>query len=163
MDMVTPHSDSATGDGKRGQPALPTHLTCLTRCGVLTVLSLAAAGLQASAFANELAPGLLPNDAINVGQLNQVRANVNDVTRIAYSGTAMAVALSAAYVPTLYPGEKTIGLGVGTYKSHTATSLGFKALSEDGRMAWGMAVATTGSDWGLNAGIGWKLPRAGDR
>lgn len=157
--MVIPHSESATGDGKGRQPASCARLAW---AGVLVVLSLAAVTVYASASAFELAPGVLPGDAVNLGQLNQVRAEGREVARIAYSGTAMAVALSGAYVPTLYPGEKSIGLAMGTYRSYASASLGFKALSDDGRMAWGMAVATTGSDWGLNAGIGWKLPRAGD-
>jgi hypothetical protein len=158
--MAISHSDSATGDGKGRQPVPSARRAWAV--GVLTAFfffSLAAAPLQAGAAG--LAPGLLPGDAIHLGQLEQVRAGAGDVARIAYSGTAMAVALSGACVPTLYPGEKTVGLAMGTYKSYAAASLGFKALSDDGRMAWGMAVASTGNDWGLNAGIGWKLPRAG--
>jgi len=139
------------------------------RAGLLVMLWLCATALPGVASAADgvlvtnVAPGALPGDAVNLGQLQQVPAALRDVERIAYSGTAMAVAMSAAYVPTLYPGEKTVGLAVGTYKGYTAVSLGFKTLSDDGQMAWGMAIANAGRDWGFNAGIGWKLPRAGDR
>ena len=40
-----------------------------------------------------VAPGALPGDAVNLGQLQQVPAALRDVERIAYSGTAMAVAM----------------------------------------------------------------------
>jgi autotransporter adhesin len=139
------------------------------RAGLLVMLWLCATALHGVASAADgvlvtnVAPGVLPGDAVNLGQLQQVPAALRDVERIAYSGTAMAVAMTAAYVPTLYPGEMTVGLAVGTYKGYTAASLGFKTLSDDGQMAWGMAIANAGRDWGFNAGIGWKLPRAGDR
>lgn len=158
--MVISHSGSATGDGKGTRPVPPVRRVRVARVlAAFFFLPLVAVPLHAGAAG--LAPGLLPGDAANLGQFEQVRADAGDVARIAYSGTAMAVALSGAYVPTLHPGEKTVGLAMGTYKQYAAASLGFKALSDDGRTAWGMAVASTGSDWGLNAGIGWKLPRAG--
>lgn len=137
------------------------------RAGLLVMLWLCAAASHGAANAADgvlianMAPGVLPGDAANLGQLGQAHSALRDVERIAYSGAAMAVAMSGAYVPTLYPGEKTVGLAVGSYRGYTAASLGFKTLSDDGRMAWGMAVANTGRDWGFNAGIGWKLPRSG--
>jgi autotransporter adhesin len=103
-----------------------------------------------------VAPGILPGDAVNVQQLNQVQSQVGDVARIAYSGTAMAFAMSGTYLPTLYPGEKTVGVGLGSYKGYSAVALTFKALSDDGKMSWGAGLTTTGKEWGVNAGIGWK-------
>jgi autotransporter adhesin len=138
------------------------------RGGLLVVLWLCAAGHGMAGAAegvliSNLAPGVLPGDAVNLGQLNQTGAALRDVERISYSGTAMAVAMTAAYVPALQPGEKTVGLAFGNYRGYTAASLGFKTLSDDGQMAWGMAIANAGRDWGFNAGIGWKLPRGADR
>lgn len=121
------------------------------------------AGAADGVLISNLAPGVRPGDAVNLGQLNQTGAALRDVERISYSGTAMAVAMTAAYVPALQPGEKTVGLAFGSYRGYTAASLGFKTLSDDGRMAWGMAVANAGRDWGFNAGIGWKLSRGADR
>ncbi|MDP9878928.1 hypothetical protein J2W25_003244 [Variovorax boronicumulans] len=120
------------------------------------MLWLACAGAQAF----ELAPAVRPDDAINLGQLHPVRAAVGETARIAYSGAAMAIAMSAAYVPTYRPGEQAIGLAFGSYRGYSAAALGFKRSSDDGDMAWGMGVSSTGRDWGFNAGIGWKLPRS---
>ncbi|WP_422089136.1 YadA family autotransporter adhesin [Variovorax sp.] len=103
-----------------------------------------------------VAPGVLPSDAVNMNQLNQVKSQVGDVARIAYSGTAMAFAMSGTYLPTLSAGEKTVGVGLGSYKGYSAVALTFKALSEDGRTSWGAGLSTTGKEWGLNAGVGWK-------
>ncbi|WP_454914195.1 YadA family autotransporter adhesin [Variovorax gossypii] len=103
-----------------------------------------------------VAPGVLPSDAVNMNQLNQVKSQVGDVARIAYSGTAMAFAMSGTYLPTLSAGEKTVGVGLGSYKGYSAVALTFKALSEDGRASWGAGLSTTGKEWGLNAGVGWK-------
>ncbi|WP_410010793.1 YadA-like family protein [Variovorax sp. PAMC26660] len=103
-----------------------------------------------------MAPGIQPGDAVNVGQLNQVQSQVGEVARIAYSGSAMAFAMSGTYLPTLYPGEKTVGVGLGSYKGYSAVALTFKALSDDGKMSWGAGLSTTGKEWGINAGIGWK-------
>lgn len=105
---------------------------------------------------SNVAPGVLPMDAVNVGQLQQVQSQVGEVARVAYSGTAMAMAMSGTYLPTLYPGEKTVGVGLGNYKGYSAVALTFKQLSEDGKMSWGAGLSTTGKDWGINAGIGWK-------
>jgi len=105
---------------------------------------------------SNVAPGILPTDAVNLGQLNQVQSQVGSVARIAYSGTAMAFAMSGTYLPTLYPGEKTVGVGLGNYKGYGAVALNFKALSDDGKMSWGAGLTTTGKEWGINAGIGWK-------
>ncbi|MCY1535164.1 YadA-like membrane anchor domain protein [compost metagenome] len=122
----------------------------------LVLLWLACAG----AHAFELAPAVRPDDAINLGQLHPVRTAVGDRARIAYSGAAMAIAMSAAYVPTYRPGEQSIGLAFGSYRGYSAAALGFKRSSDDGDMAWGMGVSSTGREWGFNAGIGWKLPRS---
>ncbi|MET3496277.1 YadA-like family protein [Variovorax boronicumulans] len=105
---------------------------------------------------SNVAAGILPTDAVNVGQLNEVRQGVQEVSRVAYSGIAMAFAMSGTYLPTLYPGEKTVGVGIGGYKGYGAIALTFKQLSDDGKMSWGAGLSTTGKDWGINAGIGWK-------
>jgi len=139
------------------------------RAGLLVALWLGAAAAQGAAGAaqgvpiSNVAPGVQPGDAINLGQLNQIGAALRDTERIAYSGTAMAAAMTAAYLPALHPGEKAVGLAFGSYRGYTAASLGFRTLSDDGRTAWGMTVASAGRDWGFNAGIGWKLPGSGGR
>ena len=103
-----------------------------------------------------VAGGTNATDAVNVRQLNQVAARVDEVAKIAYTGTAMAFAMSGTYMPTLYAGEKAVGVGVGSYRGYVALALTFKQLSEDGKMSWGAGMSTTGRDWGVNAGVGWK-------
>lgn len=126
---------------------------------------------------NGVAAGTVDSDAVNVSQLkatnnvvnqlggqlgfqnyriNSLENRLGEVERIAYSGTAMAFAMAGTYMPTLNAGEKAVGVGVGSYKGYSAVGLTFKGLSSDGRMAWGAGVSTTGRDWGVNAGIGWK-------
>jgi trimeric autotransporter adhesin len=96
-----------------------------------------------------VAPGINPTDAVNLSQLQ-------DVSRIAYSGTAMSFALSGAVMPTLEAGEKGLGIGLGSYKGYSAVALQFKSLSEMGYRAWGVGISTTGKEWGLQLGYGFK-------
>ena len=105
---------------------------------------------------SNVAPGILGTDAANMNQLRTVEGQVGDVARIAYSGVAMSFAMAGTYLPTLYPGEKTVGVGIGYYQGYSAIGLTFKALSDDGKMSWGAGVSTTGRQWGVNAGVGWK-------
>jgi len=105
---------------------------------------------------SNVAPGIYPTDAVNLSQLQGVQTNLNDVSRISYSGIAMAMAMSGSYLPTLQPGEKEVGLGAGSYQGYGAVALTYKQLSDDGKMSWGAGLSTTGRDWGVNVGIGWK-------
>ena len=124
-----------------------------------------------------VAAGAADSDAVNVSQLkatnsnvssateqinianqniNALSRNLSEVSRVAYSGTAMAFAMSGAYLPSLQAGEKTVGVGVGGYQGYGAVAMVFKAMSRDGAMGWGAGVSTTGKEWGINAGIGLK-------
>nr|WP_246174180.1 YadA-like family protein [Paraburkholderia hayleyella] len=103
-----------------------------------------------------VAAGSAPTDAANIQQLQGVQGQVNDVARRAYSGVAMAMAMSGTYLPQLGPGEKTLGVGVGGFKGYGALAVNFKALASNGRLSWGAGVASSGHDVGFNAGAGWK-------
>jgi trimeric autotransporter adhesin len=96
-----------------------------------------------------VAAGINPTDAVNLSQLR-------DVSRIAYSGTAMSFALNGAVMPPLDPGEKGLGIGLGNYKGYSAVALQFKSISALGYRAWGVGVTTTGKEWGLQLGWGMK-------
>lgn len=96
-----------------------------------------------------VAPGIAPTDAVNVSQLTAV-------SRVAYSGVAMSMAMAGTYMPPLEGGEKALGIGVGGYQGYGAIAINFKALNEDGKSAWGFGVATTGTEWGFNFGASWK-------
>jgi autotransporter adhesin len=103
-----------------------------------------------------VAPGVYATDAVNVSQLYGVQQNIDNVANIAYSGVAMSFAMSGAYMPSLEAGEKALGLGVGTFQSRSAVALNFKQMGEDGKMSWGAGVSSTGDQWGMNVGVGWK-------
>ena len=96
-----------------------------------------------------VAPGIAPTDAVNVSQLTSV-------SRLAYSGVAMSMAMAGTYMPALEGGEKALGIGVGGYQGYGAIAINFKALNSDGKSAWGFGVATTGAEWGFNLGASWK-------
>jgi trimeric autotransporter adhesin len=96
-----------------------------------------------------VAPGVNATDAVNLSQLR-------DVSRIAYSGVAMSFAMSGAVMPALDPGEKGVGIGMGSYQGYGAVALQFRSLSGTGQSAWGMGVTTTGKEWGMQLGWGFK-------
>ena len=96
-----------------------------------------------------VAPGVAATDAVNVSQLQNVE-------RIAYSGTAMSMAMGSTYMPNLDAGEKALGIGLGVYRGYSAVALNFKSLHTDGKSAWGFGISTTGSEWGFTLGTSWK-------
>ncbi|MEM5312280.1 YadA-like family protein [Paraburkholderia sp. JHI869] len=77
-----------------------------------------------------VAPGVNPTDAVNVGQLqsglNSLQSGLNSVARNAYGGIAAATALTM--IPDVDQG-KTIAVGVGTanFKGYQAAALGATA------------------------------------
>jgi hypothetical protein len=96
-----------------------------------------------------VAPGINATDAVNVSQLNEN-------SRVAYAGIAMSFALSGVTMPPLDPGEMGIGVGLGYYKGSSAVGVSFKALNKAGNMSWGAGVSSTGREWGLQVGVGFK-------
>ncbi|MCO6514978.1 MAG: YadA-like family protein, partial [Snodgrassella sp.] len=117
-----------------------------------------------------VAAGTENSDAVNVAQLRGVNNQIDNVNkyvnkvnerlqrteRRAYSGTALAMALSGAYLPSLNAGEQAVGVGVGNYRGYTAVGANYKAISNGGNIGWGAGVSTTGKEVGFNAGIGFK-------
>ena len=117
-----------------------------------------------------VAAGTADTDAVNVAQLkgvnnqvsmineyvNQLNDNIHHVERRAYSGTALAMALSGAYLPSLNGGEQTVGVGVGAYRGYGAVGLNYKAASKNGKVTWGAGVSTTGKETAVNSVLGFK-------
>nr|WP_329956653.1 YadA-like family protein [Collimonas humicola] len=101
-----------------------------------------------------VAPGINPTDAVNVSQLQNVQNQVGDVKRIAYSGVAMGAALSGVVMPTVNPGKRGLGVGLGSYQGYNALALQFKQVSTSGNSAWGAGVSTTGQNTVLQIGYG---------
>jgi autotransporter adhesin len=107
-----------------------------------------------------VAAGVNPTDAVNVAQLYQSHQNlynqINNVSRLAYTGVAMSMAMSANYMPSLEPGEKSLGLGAGTYQGYGAFAVNYRQLSKGGNTSWGFAISTDGQTYGANIGVGYK-------
>ncbi len=108
-----------------------------------------------------VAPGVAPTDAANVSQLkgietqlNNVVNQVKDVERKAYAGVAMAVALSSGRMSLSQPGEKALGVGLGTYGGNKAVSVTFQGLDQTGKFQYNLGVATNARDWTFGAGVG---------
>ena len=69
-----------------------------------------------------VAAGIAPTDAVNVSQLQ-------NVSRIAYSGVAMSMAMSGVSIPPLEPGEFGVGLGVGNYRGYSAMAMQLRGVT----------------------------------
>jgi autotransporter adhesin len=104
---------------------------------------------------SNVAPGVLPNDAVNVEQLNQVRGQVSAVARIAYSGIAMATAMSSL-PQAMTPGKSLVSLGTGTYSGYAAVAFGYSARSEDGKWIYKVNGAYAGQRFNLGVGVGYE-------
>ncbi|SCX73969.1 Head domain of trimeric autotransporter adhesin [Variovorax sp. EL159] len=102
-----------------------------------------------------VAPGILPTDAVNVGQLNQVRSQVADVARIAYSGIAMATAMSSL-PQAMTPGKSLVSIGTGNYAGYAAVAFGYSARSEDGKWIYKVNGAYAGQRLNIGVGVGYE-------
>ena len=106
---------------------------------------------------SNVAPGILGTDAANMNQLRTVEGQVGDVARIAYSGVAMAIALSGNYMMQPRPGKTVIGLGMGTYSGYAALGVSFRSLAPNGKVMWGAGLSSTGRQWSIGAGVSMEL------
>ncbi|OAM31058.1 hypothetical protein A7P95_00710 [Eikenella longinqua] len=116
--------------------------------------------------------GTNPNDAVNVGQLNQalgaisgsnnanivaLDAKVNDVANTANAGVAQAIA--TAGLPQAYlPGKNMVAVGGGYYKGETGYAIGFSTISDNGN--WIIKATGSGNSRGnfggsIGAGYQW--------
>jgi autotransporter adhesin len=93
-----------------------------------------------------VAPGINGTDA----------ANINQVNEHAYSGVAMAYAMSSSRLNLTQTGEKAMGVGIGYYRGQAGLALSFQGISEVGKTHYNIGVTTTGRELGVGAGIGWK-------
>ena len=118
---------------------------------------------------HNVAAGVAPTDAVNVGQLNnaivgaeqytdnavnQLRGVIDDNRKRASAGAASGMAM--ANMPQAYiPGKSMMSAGVANYDGQTALSIGMSSLSDNGR--WVIkasgSVATSGKV-GIGAGAG---------
>ncbi|MBO7080545.1 MAG: YadA-like family protein [Neisseriaceae bacterium] len=110
---------------------------------------------------SNVAPGVRPNDAVNVSQLNNatggVYGRIDSVEKHANAGTAQA--LAAANMPTAsQPGEGILAISAGVYRGEQGYAIGYSHLSENGR--WVIRATGSGnsrSHFGGAVGVGFKL------
>jgi hypothetical protein len=102
-----------------------------------------------------LAPGVNPTDAVNMGQLESVQDGVNSVARRAYSGVAAATALTM--IPEVDLG-KTIAIGVGTanYQGYSSVAIGLTArITQNLKVKAGVGTSSSGTVYGAGLGYQW--------
>ncbi|WP_434986769.1 YadA-like family protein [Vreelandella zhaodongensis] len=124
-------------------------------------------GIDAAGNAiTNVAPGVNPGDAVNVGQMNElgrrfeneiisVHERIDRVERNANAGSASAIAAST--VPQAWmPGKSMVGVGAGTYGGESAVSVGVSRLSDNGRwVIQGKVTGDSQSNFGAGVGAGW--------
>jgi autotransporter adhesin len=108
---------------------------------------------------SNVAPGVLPNDAATIGQVagvqNQLQGQVRDVARIAYSGVAMATAMSSL-PQAMTPGKNLLSVGVGYYSGYSALAVGYSRRSADGNWVYKINGGISAQRFNLGLGIGYE-------
>ena len=107
-----------------------------------------------------VANGVKPTDAANVGQVNAVENRINNklgkLDKKLRSGVASAVAVANIPQVTI-PGASMVALGVGNYKGQSAVAVGYSRASDSNRVIIKMtAGASTQRDYTFGAGIGYQ-------
>lgn len=106
-----------------------------------------------------VAPGVLGTDAVNMDQLNALGAGtsaaIDAVEKLASRGTAIAMA-SMQSMPNLAAGESGVGIGVGHFNGETAVGASYGyAITNKALVSLG--VSNSGGKTGARAGIGFKF------
>jgi autotransporter adhesin len=104
---------------------------------------------------SNVAPGVLPNDAVNVSQLLGVQGQVRDVARIAYSGVAMATAMSSM-PQAMTPGKSLVSVGIGSYSGYGAIAFGYSLRSDSSKWIYKVSGAVSGNKFNLGMGAGYE-------
>jgi autotransporter adhesin len=109
---------------------------------------------------SNVAPGILPNDAVNKGQLSavqgQLQGQIASTQRIAYSGVAMATAMSAM-PQAMTPGKSLLSMGVGNYAGYNAMAIGYSSRSNDGKWIYKVNGGYGGSKFNVGVGLGYEF------
>jgi len=108
---------------------------------------------------SNVAPGVLPTDAANMSQLQnmqgQLLGQVQNVSRIAYSGVALATAMSTL-PQAMTPGKSLVSLGTGYYAGYSAVAFGFSQRSTDGKWIYKVNGAFTSQQRSLGMAVGYE-------
>lgn len=122
---------------------------------------------------HNVAAGVLPTDAVNVGQLNTGMGNTlnqaNAYTDARFAGIgsdmwtlqrgyrgASASAMAMAGLPQAYlPGKSMLAAGVGGYQGQYGLAVGLSGITDNGKWVYkAQASGNTADDWGFSAGVG---------
>ncbi|WP_166635098.1 YadA family autotransporter adhesin [Mesocricetibacter intestinalis] len=110
-----------------------------------------------------VARGINGTDAVNVNQLNEVKAQTESVRRDLRrtdkklrAGIAGVTAM--ANIPQVtQPGANTVGVGVGNFKGENAVAVGYSKLSDNNKIIFKVSgAASTRGDLNVGAGIGYQ-------
>lgn len=111
-----------------------------------------------------VAAGVNPTDAVNVGQLGAainsslgvVNNRINTVAKDAFAGAASAMA--SAGLPQAYlPGKSMVAIAGSTFKSQTAVALGASTISDNGKwIIKGTVNSNSRGDVGATIGTGYQ-------
>ena len=107
-----------------------------------------------------VANGVAPTDAVNVRQLQQMGASINNridsVEDNADAGTATAMAVAG--LPQAYlPGKSMVSMSGGVYRGQSGYAVGYSTISEGGN--WVIKAAASGNSQGYfggTAGVGYQ-------
>nr|WP_233101716.1 YadA-like family protein [Variovorax sp. IB41] len=109
---------------------------------------------------SNVAPGILPNDAVNKAQLSavqgQLQGQIASTQRIAYSGVAMATAMSAM-PQAMTPGKSLLSMGVGNYSGYNAMAIGYSSRSGDGKWVYKVNGGYSSSKFNVGVGLGYEF------
>jgi autotransporter adhesin len=109
---------------------------------------------------SNVAPGVAPTDAVNLGQLtaaqNQLQGQINSTQRIAYSGVAMATAMSSL-PQAMTPGKTLLSVGLGNYSGYSALAIGFSSRSDNGKWVYKVNGGYSGTKFNIGVGVGYEF------
>ena len=122
--------------------------------------TLVGADVNAPVTLSNVADGKAPNDAVNVKQLQEMGAGLNNridaVEDNANAGTATALAVAG--LPQAYmPGKSMVSMSGGVYRGESGYALGYSTISEGGN--WVIKAAASGNSQGYfggTAGVGYQ-------
>jgi hypothetical protein len=107
-----------------------------------------------------VAGGTMPTDAVNVRQLtaaqNQLQSQIDGTRRIAYSGVAMATAMSTL-PQAMTPGKALLSVGVGSYSGYSAAAFGYSSRSQGGKWIYKVNGALGGQRFNVGLGVGYEF------
>lgn len=121
----------------------------------VTKAGIDAAGLKVT----NVADGTAPYDAVNRGQLDALDHRLSrEIDKVDdRAGAGIASAMAAASVPqATIPGANLLGAGTGYYNGHSALSIGYSAMSDNGKWIIRSNFSVNSEDAAVSAGIGYQ-------